>query len=242
MKKFTHHSFKKNLLLAAMMMAMSSAVMAVTSTPTQTVKGHMPVYTGAGVIFHDVNGNGVADIGDTITAAGSGFSDPDLDDEVPATFIWSREGTVVSGVTGATYTLGLDDLGKKITVEVVPTTDSAITDPFQGIAVAATTGGALDGGTGGDGTVTVTPGTTPISVVIVDAGGAVVTGNPLVSDVVSAKTTCADNSIDCSGLTYQWQIETAAGSNSFSDISGATAKDYTVLKGDQKRKLQVIVN
>ena len=242
MNKAVKLSVRKQLLLTAMMMAMSGAVLAVTSTPTGTVKGHVPVYTGAGVTFNDVNRNGVADIGDTITAAGSGFSDPDLDDEVPDTFIWSREGTVVSGVTGATYTLGLADLGKKITVEAVPTTDPAITDPFQGTPVAATTGGAIDGGTGGDGTVTVTPATTPLSVVIVDGSGAEVTGNPLVGDVVSAKTTCADNSVDCSGLTYQWQIETPAGSNSFSDIPTGTSKDYTVLKGDQKRKLQVIVN
>ncbi|HGY4723554.1 TPA: ZirU family protein [Citrobacter amalonaticus] len=242
MSKCVYPSVKKKLLLAAVMMALSGAVMAVTSTPTATVKGHVPAYTGAGVVFHDVNGNGVADVGDTITAAGSGFSDPDLDDEATASFIWSRDGTVVSGVTGSTYTLGLADLGKKITVEVVPTTDSAITDPFQGTAMAATTGGAIDGGTGGDGTVTVTPATTPLSVVIVDGGGAALAGNPLVGDTVVAKTTCADGSIDCSGLTYRWQIETAAGSNTFSDISGATSKEYTVLKGDQKRKLQVIVN
>ncbi|MGA4622176.1 ZirU family protein [Citrobacter meridianamericanus] len=242
MNNYARHSFRKKLLLAAMMMAMSGAVMAITSTPTATVKGHVPSYSGAGVIFSDKNGNGVADIGDTITAAGSGFADPDLDDEAPATYVWYREGTVVSGVTGATYTLGLADLGKKITVEAVPTTDSAITDPFQGTAVAATTGGAIDGGTGGDGTVTVTPATTPLSVVIVDGGGTEVTGNPLVGDVLSAKTTCADGSVDCSGLTYQWQIESAFGSGSYDNISGATSKTYTVLKGDQKRKLQVIVN
>ncbi|EEF4509069.1 invasin family protein [Salmonella enterica] len=242
MNKTVQLSVRKKLLLTAMMMAMSGTVMAVTSAPTGTVKGHIPVYASAGVTFSDVNGNGVADIGDTITAAGAGFSDPDMDDEVPASFIWSRDGVVVPGVTGATYTLALADLGKKITVEVVPTTDSAITDPFEGMAVAATTGGAIDGGTGGDGTVTVTPATTPLSAVIVDTGGTEVTGNPLVGDVVSAKTTCADGSIDCSGLTYKWQIETTAGSNSFSDIPGATSKDYTVLKGDQKRKLQVIVN
>ncbi|HGY4723568.1 TPA: ZirU family protein [Citrobacter amalonaticus] len=242
MNNIVQPTFRKKLLLAAVMMALSGAVMAVTSTPTATVKGRVPAYTGASVTFNDANGNLVADIGDTITAAGSGFSDPDLDDEATASFIWSRDGTVVSGVTGATYTLGLADLGKKITVEVVPTTDSAITDPFQGTAMAATTGGAIDGGTGGDGTVTVTPATTPLSVLIVDGSGAEVTGNPLVGDVVSAKTTCADNSVDCSGLTYQWQIETPAGSNSFSDIPTATSKDYTVLKGDQKRKLQVIVN
>ncbi|MCO5784686.1 ZirU family protein, partial [Citrobacter meridianamericanus] len=141
-----------------------------------------------------------------------------------------------------TYTLGLADLGKKITVEATPTTDSAITDPYQGTPVAATTGGAIDGGTGGDGTVTVTPATTPLSAMIVDAGGAQVTGNPLVGDVVSAKTTCADGSVDCAGLTYQWQIETTAGSGSYDDIPGMTSKDYTVVKGDQRRKLQVIVN
>lgn len=242
MNKTVKLSVRKKLLLAAMMMAMSGAVMAVTSAPTGTVKGHIPVYASAGVTFNDVNGNGVADTGDTITAAGSGFSDPDLDDEAPATYIWSRDGTVVSGVTGSTYTLGLADLGKKISAEVVPATDSAITDPFQGTAVAATKGGALDGSTGGDGTVTVTPATTPLSVVIVDGGGGALAGNPLVGDTVVAKTTCADGSIDCSGLTYKWQIETAAGSNTFSDISGATSKSYTVLKGDQKRKLQVIVN
>lgn len=242
MNNYARYSFRKKLLAAAMMMGVSGAVMAVTSAPTATVKGHVPSYSGAGVIFHDNNSNGVADIGDTITAAGSGFADPDLDDEAPATYIWSREGAVVTGVTGATYTLGLADLGKKITVEAVPTTDSTITDPFQGTAVAATTGGAIDGGTGGGGTVTVTLATTPLSVVIVDAGGTQVTGNPLVGDVVSAKTTCADGSVDCAGLTYQWHIETAAGSGSYSNIPGAVSKDYTVVKGDQKRRLQVIVN
>ncbi|MCO5784693.1 invasin family protein, partial [Citrobacter sp. BR102] len=143
MNNYARHSFKKKLLLATMMMAMSGAVMAITSAPTGTVKGHVPSYNATGVIFHDNNGNGVVDVGDTIVATGSGFTDPDMDDEAPATFIWSRDGTVVSGVTGNTYTLGLADLGKKITVEATPTTDSAITDPYQGTPVAATTGGAI---------------------------------------------------------------------------------------------------
>lgn len=235
-------SFKKKFLLATIMMAMSGTVMALTSSPTGTVKGKLPSYAEADVIFTDKNSNGVADVGDTIQAAGRGFVDPDMDDEAPATFTWYREGNVITGETGDTYTLTPDDLGKKITVKAIPTTNPDITDPYEGVAVVATKGGALDGSTNGDGTVDVTPATTPLAVVIVETNGAAVTGNPLVGDVVTAKTTCADGSVDCAGLTYQWQLETAAGSGTYADITGAKSKDYTVLKGDQKRKLQVIVN
>ena len=70
--------------------------------------------------------------------------------------------------------------------------------------------------------------------------GSPLTGAPLVGSVLSAAVTCKDGSCPTTGLTYQWQIESAVGSGTYVDIAGATGATYTVVAGDQKRRIRVL--
>lgn len=66
----------------------------------------------------------------------------------------------------------------------------------------------------------------------------VVSGNPVVGETLTATPTCTTA---CGALTYQWQIETASGSNNWTDITGATNATYQPVKEDQKKKIRVKV-
>lgn len=235
-------ALKKHFLLTVIIMTISGTVLAFTSTPTGTVKGRLPSYSGAEINVVDENRNQFIDAGDTIWAYPGAFADPDMDDEDMPTYIWYRDGNVVPGITGNKYTLGRDDIGTKITVAIIPKTDPAITDPYEGVPVFATKGGYINGSANGDGSVLV-PTASPYLVRINDANGYSITGiNPKVGWTVTAQTLCNDGTFDCFGLRYQWKIETSVGSGIYIDIPGATSKEYLIQKGDQKRKLKVIVS
>jgi hypothetical protein len=193
---------------------------AVTSSATTTVKGRAPVITVPTVTYADVNTNGVIDTGDTLTAVDGTFSDADTDIKTASSYRWS-DGTADRG-TAASYTLVAADLAKTITLYTKARTDSTITDPAEGVEVT------------GPGTVVVTGGTL-LSVAITGY----VSGNPQVASVLTATPTCVTT---CTGTTYQWKLETAVGSGVYSNIAGATSSTYSPVKGDQKRKIQVVAS
>lgn len=66
----------------------------------------------------------------------------------------------------------------------------------------------------------------------------VVSGNPVVGETLTATPTCTTA---CGALTYQWQIETAPGSNNWTNITGATNATYQPVKEDQKKRIRVEV-
>ncbi|WP_130100428.1 inverse autotransporter beta domain-containing protein [Siccibacter turicensis] len=66
-----------------------------------------------------------------------------------------------------------------------------------------------------------------------------ISGKPIVGNMLKAIPSGPDAS---STISYQWQIETAPGSNEFKDISGATAPTYQVLDADQKKEIRVVIN
>ena len=192
---------------------------AVTSSPTTSVKGRAPSITAPTVTYVDVNSNGVVDAGDTLTAVDGAFSDADLDSQIASTYRWN-DGTTDNG-TADSYTLVAADLGKTITLYTVPHTDSSITDPADG---AEMTGPAT----------VVVAGNTLMSVAISGY-----TGNPLVDSPLLATPTCITT---CDTVTYQWQLEDAVGSGTYSDIPGATSDTYTPVRTDQIRQVQVVAN
>lgn len=198
-----------------------SALAAVTSLPTTTVMGRAPQMAPPVATWNDVNTNGVVDTGDILTAVDGTITDLDTDTPIPSTYRW-HDGTTDVG-TANTYSIQAADLGKGITLNVIPHTDALITDPADGLEISAVL------------PVPVAPGSTLLSV---DIGG-YVGGNPQVGTALTATPTCVTT---CGTVTYQWEIEATPGQADYGPISGATSASYTPVKGDQKRAIQVVAN
>ena len=155
-----------------------------------------------------------------------------------ATVQWTVDGTNVGAAGSLTYTVVAADAGKRITYKLMPHTDSAVTDPYQGVLTIAANIGA-DGtgggpGPGGGGEIDL-PGADKLLSVAVTP-----TGNPVVATVLTATPTCVTACV--AGITYKWQIETAAGSGTYADIPSATGTTYTPVKGDQRKKIKVVAS
>ncbi|WP_421307196.1 ZirU family protein [Aeromonas veronii] len=225
-------------LIAAVLWGVASGASALTSAPTDSVKGRAPTFDDASFTYVDTNGNSMVDMGDTLTIVGNNFKDLDNDDAAASKYVWYRNGTPIVGEESDTYILGLDDLGATITAGITPQTDAAITDPYQGPEVMASKGAPGDD----DGNVDVVAPTEVKAVEIVLSNGDPLMGHPIVDTVLKAKvTTSADTVGNAADYNYQWMIEDPAAPTGYSIITNATNETYTVLKGDQKRKLQVEV-
>lgn len=197
----------------------SGSAMAVTSSPTSAVKGRAPVMAAVTISHADVNANGAVDTGDTLTAVDGAITDADLDVPIASTYRWNN-GAVDLG-TGSSYAVLASDLGSTITLFAKPRTDSAITDPAEGAEASVVQAVAASG--------------TVLSVTI--AGD--VNGSPQVATPLTSTVTCLGS---CGTLSYKWQLETAIGSDAYADISAATSSTYTPVRGDQRRKIRLVVN
>lgn len=225
-------------LIAAVLWGVASGASALTSAPTESVKGREPAFADASFTYVDTNGNSMVDVGDKLTIVGNNFTDPDLDGQVASKYVWYRSGTPIAGAEGDTYTLGLDDLGATITAGITPQTDVAITDPYQGPEVMASKGAPGDD----DGNVDVVAPTEVKAVEIVLSNGDPLMGNPIVDTVLKAKVTTSAGGVGVAAdYTYQWMIEDAVMPGIYSNITGANSETYTPNKDDQKRKLKVDV-
>lgn len=222
----------RQLLGLAMGFAVSaSALAAVTSIPTATVIGRAPTMAAPTVNYTDIDGNNLLTVGDTLTVVDGAFDDLDGDAQIPSTYRWLVDGVEVA--TADTYSIGAGDAGKSITLFAVPRTDSAITDPWEGIEVAAA-GGTAD--PDGNGQI---PVATDDALVSVAVSGYVSGTTPQVGTLLTATPTCV---VACGTVNYQWQIEDAIGSGNFVDIAGATSATYMPVKDDQKRMIQVVAS
>lgn len=237
------NKFRTTLLAACVALAFVGAAHAQTvpSPETDPVKGRAPTLATATITGTPSGAGGAWVAGDVLTAV---YTVADEDNDTPdysasdLTIQWTSGGAAVGTLGSKTYTLQASDAGKTITYRLVPHTDPAITDPYQGIATIADTVGADGtGGTGGGeenggdgGEIDVTPADALLSVSI--------TGSATVSTALTAVPSCATA---CGGtITYQWQLETAAGSGTFANIAGATTNTYTPVRQDQKRRVKVI--
>ena len=213
----------------------------VTSPETATVKGRAPVVATAVIGVTPSGAGGQVLAGDVLTATFT-VTDPDGDTidltATNATVQWTVNGTNAGAAGSMTYTVLAADAGKKITYKVMPHTDSAVTDPYQGVLTIAADIGA-DGtgggpGPGGGGEIDPANPNQLLSVAVTP------TGNPVVATTLTATPTCVSTCV--AGITYQWQIETASGSGTYADIPTATGTTYTPVKGDQKRKIKVVAS
>lgn len=219
----------RQLLGLAMGLAVSaSALAAVTSIPTGTVMGRAPTMAAPVVNYTDNDANSLLTVGDILSVVDGAFADLDGDAQIATTYRWLVNGVEVS--TAATYNIAASDAGKAITLFAVPRTDAAITDPAEGLAIAAS-GGTAD--PDGNGEFPVSRDDHLLSVAI---SGYVNGSTPQVGSLLTATPTCVAT---CGTVNYQWQIEGAVGSGNFVNIAGATNATYMPIKDDQRRKIQV---
>ncbi|KGQ18441.1 hypothetical protein LF41_736 [Lysobacter dokdonensis DS-58] len=238
----SNNTLRRSLLATFLGLALSGLAYAqtvVSSPETATVKGRAPVVSRAIIDVTPSGAGGQVLVGDVLTADFD-VTDADNDDidqtATDATVQWTVDGVNV-GTPSLTYTVAAADLGKTITYKLVPFTDSAITDPHQGVLTLASDIGA-DGSGGG----TTDPGDNgeikPAAPSALLSIAVTPTGNPVVGTTLTAVPTCAQTCI--ANITYQWQIETAVGSGTYTNIAGATASTYTPTKDTQKKKIKVV--
>ncbi|WP_337103818.1 InlB B-repeat-containing protein [Paenibacillus sp. YIM B09110] len=119
------------------------------------------------------------------------------------------------GNTTASYTVADADMGKRL--QVVVTGVSPIT---------------------GTTTATTNVVSVPITAVTIN------NDSPAYGDVVTAYVTMGDGSAAGNQVTYQWQVETGAGTGTFKNATGAghTTASYTIATADVGKKLRVVVS
>lgn len=234
MKRSPFRPIARTAVLVAFLGVASLAQAQVVSTPTDTVTGQAPTVDSAEISFTGSGPNGELRIGDTLTAAYT-QADADADPEDQAatrgTLQWLSDGAPVGTLGSSTYTIEASDAGKKITFRVQPHTNIDDTDPYQGALTLSKDVNPASSGNSGGGEIVIPGGGTVLSVTV--------NGNPVVGQTLTAQPTCMTT---CSGVSYQWQIESAVGSGSFTNIAGATDETYVVKRDEQKRRIQVVAN
>lgn len=217
----TRFSIKKIALAAAIGLAAGAQLaFALDSAPTQPVEGRAPVITpGSITLKNDTRPGERPAAGDVMSVESYGFTDPDgdIEDETASGtgFQWKLDGAPVSAATGKTYTVDAADAGKALTVEVTPRTNQNDTDPYEGAPEnsAPVMVGASD---------------QPTSIEI-HAGGALLTGRPVVGTELTAVPVCPSGTCDPS-LEFTWSVD---GTNV------GTGLTYTPTKDDQKKTITV---
>lgn len=225
-------------LVSIVIVGFSSESHALTSAPTEPIKGREPTLASVSFLYEDKNGNGRVDIGDTLELVGNGFDDEDMDEAVVSEYRWYRDGIVNEDITGNSYTLTSADFGTVITAGIIPQTDANITDPYRGAEVPASSGSPDN-----DGSVNVVAAieVNNVDIVLNDTDESLI-GHPIVGTTLKAKVTTSAGDVGlASNYTYQWMREDSRGSGQFVPISDATTETYTPSKDDQKFKLQVNV-
>ena len=163
--------------------------------------------------------DGVARVGETLTADTSGIDDDDGLTNVAFSYQWLRGNAEIASATGETYTLVKADEGKTIKVTV------SFTDE-QGNAESSTSDPT--------GEVEAKPNTEP-------TGQPTISGNAQVGETLTADTS---GIIDDDGLTnvafsYQWTRSDGSGDT---EIAGATDASYTLIEDDEGRTIKVTVS
>ena len=185
-----------------------------TSLPTDTVQSAPTVNTpatGAPAI------DGVAQVGETLTANTSSIEDEDDLDNATFTYQWLADDADIEGATEATYTLTDADEGKVISIRV-SFTDDAGNDETLTRAATETVQSAP--------TVN-TPAT----------GAPAISGTAQVGETLTADTSSIEDEdgLDNATFAYQWLADDA-------DIEGATDDSYTLTEVDEGMSINVRVS
>ena len=136
-----------------------------------------------------------------LTADTSGISD--ADGLGPFSYQWLRDGLVISGATGSTYTLGDGDVGTQVSLQV------SYTDA-QGTS---------------EGPLTSNPTATVTNVNDPPLGVPTITGTPQEDQLLTADTSGISDADGLGPFSYQWLRDGLV-------ISGATGSTYTLGDGD----------
>lgn len=199
------------------------------SDPTDTVKGRAPTFADIIITGTPSGSNGNFAVGDQLSVAWT-FDDPDGDAQdlmaIRGTIQWYSDDDAVGTKGLDRYTITASDIGKTITVRLTPMTSAATSDPYMGSEIASNEVNTTEGPNGGF--IVIPDGVLVTSVDI--------SGTATVGQVLTAVPNCGS---ECTGVSYQWQIETAASSDTYTNIVGETAATYTVKGTDQKKRIRV---
>ena len=152
--------------------------------------------------------SGSPTVGRTLTGSYV-YNDVNGDPEGISTFKWYADDVVIPGVTGLSYTLGVEDLGKRIRFEVTP--KAAVGEPLVGLSVKSSSTTPV--------TLEVPPVATDVKIEGFAQVGATLTGLYVYEDING----------DAEGLSlFKWYADGGV-------IAGATSLSYT-LTGDDVDK------
>ena len=185
-----------------------------TSDPTGEVEAKPNTEaTGAPII------DGIARVGETLTADTSGIDDEDELTNVAFSYQWLRDNAEIASATGSSYTLVADDEGKTIKVTVSFTDAEGNPETLTSEAT---------------GVVTAEPNTKA-------TGAPTIDGIARVGETLTADTSGID---DEDGLTdvvfsYQWTRNDGSGDTEIQDATGST---YTLVKADEGKTIKVTVS
>ena len=162
--------------------------------------------------------SGVAQVGETLTAATTGISDGDGLGNATFAYQWLADNAEIDSTTASSYTLVAADAGKAIKVRVSFTDDEGndehLTSAMTGAVAAAPP-----------------PPNTPAN------GSPTVTGTAQVGETLTTNTTgiSDDDGLDNATFAYQWLADDA-------EIDSATASSYTLVAADAGKAIKVRVS
>ena len=185
-----------------------------TSDPTGEVEAKLNTRaTGAPAI------DGIARVGETLTADSSGIDDDDGLDSAAFSYQWLRGNAEIAGATGETYTLVKADEGKTIEVTVSFTDaegnpETLTSDPT--------------------GEVEAKPNTEA-------TGAPAIDGIARVGETLTADTSgiIDDDGLGNAVFTYQWVRNDGSGDSNIQDATGST---YTLVSDDEGKTVKVTVS
>ena len=159
--------------------------------------------------------SGTAQVGETLTADTSGIADEDGLTNASLAYQWQADGGDISGATGSTYTLAVDDESKVISVKVSFSDDAGNAETLTSAATAA-----------------VEPKPNTPATGLPTISGTVQVGETLTADVSAI---ADDDGLDNVSFSYQWLADGA-------DISGAANENYTLTHSDEDKAISVTVS
>ena len=159
--------------------------------------------------------SGTVQVGEELTAGTSGIADEDGLENAAFGYQWLAGDSDIAGAAGPTYTLADSDEGKTVRVQVSFTDDAGNDETLTSEATAEVEGRPNSPAT----------------------GAPAITGTVQVGETLGADTTSIadEDGLENAAFSYQWLAEG-------SDISGATARTYTISNSDEGKAIRVKVS
>ena len=159
--------------------------------------------------------SGTVQVGEELTAGTSGIADEDGLENVTFGYQWLADDSDIAGAAASTYTLADTDEGKTVKVRVSFADDAGNDEALTSVATAEVEGRPNYPATGAP-----------------RISGTVQVGETLAADTTGI---ADEDSLENATFSYQWLAEE-------SDISGATARTYTLSNSDEGKAIKVKVS